>query len=153
MHATCLPIAFVFWDPPSSLYTYRDISLHILANVKEAPDLTIGFPYIWTIRELQLPILTAHHCTDSGSKGFLSLTSTTPWRLTHYFIKFHILGSGGISPHILDLGIRWRLLVSFRPRSLYLRGKSPRYPLNRRLCGPQSLSGHGGELNPESSSP
>jgi len=33
----------------------------------------------------------------------------------------------------------WRWVVSFTPRPLYRRGKSPRYPLDRRLGGPQSL--------------
>jgi hypothetical protein len=32
------------------------------------------------------------------------------------------------------------------PRLLYLQGKSPRYPLDRRLSGPQRLSGQRGEL-------
>jgi hypothetical protein len=54
-------------------------------------------------------------------------------------------GSGGIDPHILNLGTRWRCLVSFTPRSLYPQGKSPWYPLDRRLDGPQSRSGRGGE--------
>jgi hypothetical protein len=31
------------------------------------------------------------------------------------------------------------------PRPLYLKGKSPSYPLDRRLGGPQSHSGRGGE--------
>jgi hypothetical protein len=31
--------------------------------------------------------------------------------------------------------------------SLYLRGKSPRYPLDRRLCRPQSRPGRYGEVN------
>jgi hypothetical protein len=31
------------------------------------------------------------------------------------------------------------------PRPLYLQRKSPRYPLDRRLSGPQSPSGGGGE--------
>jgi hypothetical protein len=31
------------------------------------------------------------------------------------------------------------------PQLLYLQGKSPWYPLDRRLGGPQSQSGHGGE--------
>jgi hypothetical protein len=30
------------------------------------------------------------------------------------------------------------------PAALYPRGKGPRYPLDRRLGGPQSRSGHGG---------
>jgi hypothetical protein len=42
-------------------------------------------------------------------------------------------GSGSIAPRILDVGTRWRWVVS------------PWYPLDRRLCGPQSWSGHGGE--------
>jgi hypothetical protein len=45
---------------------------------------------------------------------------------------------------ILDLGTRWRWVVSFTTRPLYPRGKSPRYP-DRRLRGPQSRSGRGEE--------
>jgi hypothetical protein len=48
------------------------------------------------------------------------------------------MGEYGYSSSILDLVIRWRWVVSFRPLPLYLRGKSPRYPLDRRLRGPQS---------------
>jgi hypothetical protein len=44
-----------------------------------------------------------------------------------------------------DLGARWRCVVSFTPRPLYPQGKSPWYPLDRRLGGPQSRSGRGGE--------
>jgi hypothetical protein len=54
-------------------------------------------------------------------------------------------GSGGIAPRILDLGTRWRWVVSFTPRPLYHQGKSPWYPLDRRLGRPQSRSGGGGE--------
>jgi hypothetical protein len=48
-----------------------------------------------------------------------------------------IFGSGVIAPHILDFGTRWRWVVSFTPRLWY--------PLDRRLGGPQSRSGRGGE--------
>jgi hypothetical protein len=44
-------------------------------------------------------------------------------------------GSGCIDTHFLDLGTSWRIVVSFTPRPLYSRGKSPRYPLDRRLNG------------------
>jgi hypothetical protein len=44
-----------------------------------------------------------------------------------------------------DLGTRWRRVVSFTPQPLYPQGKSPLYPLDRRLGGPQSRSGRGGE--------
>jgi hypothetical protein len=51
--------------------------------------------------------------------------------------------SRGIAPRILDLGTRWRWMVSLTPRPLYPQGKSPWYPLDRRLSGPQSRSGRG----------
>jgi hypothetical protein len=54
-------------------------------------------------------------------------------------------GSRGITLRILDLGTRWRWVVSFTPRSLYPQGKSLWYPLDRSLGGPQSRSGRGGE--------
>jgi hypothetical protein len=38
-------------------------------------------------------------------------------------------------------------VVSFTPRLLHPQGKSPRYPLDRRLGGPQSRSRRGGEEN------
>jgi hypothetical protein len=37
-------------------------------------------------------------------------------------------------------------VVSFAPRQLYRQGKTPPYPLDRRLVGPQSRSGHGVEV-------
>jgi hypothetical protein len=62
----------------------------------------------------------------------------------HHAMKTY-WGSGGIAPHILDLGTRCRWVISFTPRPLYPQGKSPWYPLDRRLGGPQSRSGRGGE--------
>jgi hypothetical protein len=49
---------------------------------------------------------------------------TTPYRRTEEWC---------IDPHFLDLGTSWRWVVSFTPRPLYPYGKSPRYPLDRRL--------------------
>jgi hypothetical protein len=46
---------------------------------------------------------------------------------------------------ITDLGTRWRWAVNFTFWSLYIRGKSPWYPLYRRMGGYQSGSGHCGE--------
>jgi hypothetical protein len=58
-------------------------------------------------------------------------------------------GGGRYSSIILDFGNGWRLVVSFIPLPLYRRGMSPRYPLDRRLGGPQSQSGrYGKEKNP-----
>jgi hypothetical protein len=42
----------------------------------------------------------------------------------HHAINAY-LGSGGIAPHILDLGTRWRWVVSFTPWPLYPQGESP----------------------------
>jgi len=52
--------------------------------------------------------------------------------------------TGDIAPHILDLGTRWMWVVSFTHRLLYPQGKSPWFPLDRRLGGEQNRSGHGG---------
>jgi hypothetical protein len=52
--------------------------------------------------------------------------------------------SGCMAPRILDLGTRWRRVVSFTSQPLYPQGKSPWYPLVRRLGGPQNRFGHGG---------
>jgi len=54
-------------------------------------------------------------------------------------------GIGSIAPRILDLGPRWRWVVSFTPRPLYPHGKSPGYLLDRRLGGSHSRSRRGGE--------
>jgi hypothetical protein len=53
--------------------------------------------------------------------------------------------SGSIAPRILDLGTRWRCVVSFTSRPLYTQGKSPWYPFDRRMGGTESRSEHGGE--------
>jgi len=81
----------------------------------------------------------------------------------HHAMKAY-WGSGGVALRILDLGNRWRCEVIFTPRLLYPRSKNARYALARRLGGPQSQSGRGGEekgvpllplpgIEPRSSSP
>jgi len=54
-------------------------------------------------------------------------------------------GSGGIAPRILNLGTRWRWVISLMILSLYPQGDNPQNPLDRRLGGPQWWSGQGGE--------
>jgi hypothetical protein len=49
------------------------------------------------------------------------------------------------SSTILNFGTGRRWVVSFTPWPLYPLGKSHRYPLDRRLSGPQSLCGFTGE--------
>jgi hypothetical protein len=49
---------------------------------------------------------------------------------------------------ILDIGTRWRRVVSFAPITLYIREKRPRNPFDRRLGVPQNRSGcYEGEKN------
>jgi hypothetical protein len=67
-----------------------------------------------------------------------------PCALTEHRAMKPYWGSGCIAPRI-DLGTRWRWVVSFTPRPLYPQGKSPWYPLDRRVGGPQSRSGRGSE--------
>jgi hypothetical protein len=50
--------------------------------------------------------------------------------------------NGGKAPSILNLGTRWKWVVSFA-----LRPTCPRYPLDRGLVGAQSLSGRNEEKN------
>jgi hypothetical protein len=63
------------------------------------------------------------------------------------FTKYHVMetdwGCGGTDPHILNLGIIWRRVVSFTTRALYPRGRNPK--LDRRLGGTHRRSGRGGE--------
>jgi hypothetical protein len=48
-------------------------------------------------------------------------------------------GSGGISPRILDLGTRWRWVVSFTSQPLYPQGKSPGTHLLEDLVGSRAV--------------
>jgi hypothetical protein len=63
-------------------------------------------------------------------------------KLSLYLTKHHAnetyWGSGGIAQRILWLATRWRWVVSFTPLPLYTQGKSPWYPLDRRLSGPRA---------------
>jgi hypothetical protein len=70
------------------------------------------------------------HPIDVKSVHVLNWLSTTLWRRT---------GCGCVDPHI-NLGTSWKWVVSFTPR-----GKIPRYPLDRRLAGPQDQSERRGE--------
>jgi hypothetical protein len=68
-----------------------------------------------------------------------------PCALTKHHTMQTYWGSGCIAPRILDLRTTWKRVVSFTPRQLYPQGKSTWYPLDRKLGGPQSRSGHGVE--------
>jgi hypothetical protein len=65
--------------------------------------------------------------------------------LSSQLLSKSVWGSGCIDPYFLDLSPSWRWVVSFMHGPLYHRRKSPRYPLDRRLGGPQSRFGRSGE--------
>jgi hypothetical protein len=66
----------------------------------------------------------------------LNSLSAMPWRHS---------GEWRYSSTILDLGTRWRWVVSLTLQPLYPPGNRPRYPLDRRLGGSQCQSGRCGE--------
>jgi hypothetical protein len=71
--------------------------------------------------------LTKHH------------TMKTSTLIKHHAMKMY-WRSGDTNPRILNLGTRWRYVVSFTPRPLY-----PHTHWIEGLSGPQSCSGGGGE--------
>jgi hypothetical protein len=85
-------------------------------------------------------IKNAWSCTATPPYVFMAWCSV----LTEHHAMKTYWGSGGIALRIVDLGTRWSWVVSFTPRPLNPQGKSPWYPLNRRLGGPQNRSGSGG---------
>jgi hypothetical protein len=89
----------------------------------------------WIIKYLSDNSVLKFHINAVKAKLSLCLT------IKHYAMKT-FGGSWCIEPRFLDLGTRWRWVVSFTPRPLYLWGKSHQYPSVRRLGGPQSWSGN-----------
>jgi hypothetical protein len=90
------------------------------------------------------PVLLFLHCIVYKAKVKLSLHLTNT-ALRHE----HVWGNGCIDLRFLDLCTSWKWMISFTPRPLYPRRKSPRHPLDRRPAGPQNRSGrHGEEKNP-----
>jgi hypothetical protein len=58
-------------------------------------------------------------------------------------IRYHAMmtyGSGDLTPRILDLGFRWKWVVTFMYQSVYSGRKSTGYPWDTRTDGPQSRS-------------
>jgi hypothetical protein len=62
----------------------------------------------------------------------------------HHAIKAY-WGSGGIAPRIVTSAIDGGEWSASRPGRFISQGKSPWYPLDRMVGGPQSRSGRGGE--------
>jgi hypothetical protein len=108
-------------------------------------NLCVGLP-----SGLPTKILFALHAPHPSHPSWFKYHSDNvsykvPVLLTEHRTMKTYWGSGGIAPHILELSTRWRWVVTFTLRSLYPQGKSPCYPLDRRLGGLQSRCGRGGK--------
>jgi hypothetical protein len=68
----------------------------------------------------------------------LDTASRPPLEPTHQYVEVQLQA-------FFDLDTRWRWVVSFTPWPLYPQWKSPWYPVDRRLDGPQNRPGRGGE--------
>jgi hypothetical protein len=90
-------------------------------KIKHSILLQITNCEILTSKGKDVPVLNKVPCHKHVSCTWLS---TTPWKC---------MGSGGIAPHILNLGTTWRWVASFTLQLLYPQRKSPQYPLDRRL--------------------
>jgi hypothetical protein len=57
------------------------------------------------------------------------------WKVVHVHVAKEYWGSSCIAPPILNVGPGWRWVVNCTTGPLYLRGKSPWYPLNSTMDG------------------
>jgi hypothetical protein len=102
---------------------------------------------------------TIHHISQGMWRHYatgtnLPATEWPTWSCLSKVLKLHlkwaprlegVWGSSSPGLRILDQGTRWRWVVSFTLWPLYPHGRRSCYPFNRRLGGPQSLPGRGGE--------
>jgi hypothetical protein len=94
-------------------------------------------------------LLSVHLVGRKEDRGIIFKDVKVKLSLYHFLNEHHAMeaywGRRCIAPRILDLGARWRWVVSFKPRSLYSQGKNPWYPLDTRFGGLLSRSGQGEE--------
>jgi hypothetical protein len=135
----------------------RELGIFLFNTASRTALGPIRPPIQWVAGALSLavkrPWRESDHSPPSNAKGkeWVELYLHSPIRL-HGVVKKVKLPLCLTNHHtmktywgILDLGTRWRWVVSSTPRPSLPQGKSLRYPLDRRLSGPQSRSGRGGE--------
>jgi len=118
-----------------NLYTrLRWLELHVpaaLASGKELPLTITTFLLL-----LLLLLLLLKHDVKVLPETLFHISKT---KLSLCLIKYHAMKTyWGVEIQLhtfFDLGTRWRWVVSFTPQPLYPQGKSPWYPLDRRLGG------------------
>jgi hypothetical protein len=124
-------------------------SFHILSNSLlviiwscEAIQLRVAY-YVFKKLKIEIrskiifhPVKTSVHLYRITSYKY-SVKVTLSLCLTNSALRHEgVWESGCIGPRFL-LGNSWRWPVNFTPRPLYSWGKNSRYPLDRRLGGPQ----------------
>jgi hypothetical protein len=148
---SCIAILWV------SLVSFAAITLHF------ASQRVFIFVNIYFVIDSVRKRLYTHsyfHCGSSKSEiYFLCSAMQAPTRcipsyhmkvkslcLTNHHAMKTYCGSGDTAPRILKNDTRRRWLIIYTLRPLYPLDKSPRYPLCRRLSGPQSRSKRCGEV-------
>jgi hypothetical protein len=119
-------------------------------NVTQKAELMLFFWYLSVSRHclkftnLRLRKLP-HRQLQHFSQGLLKATEMYytlkrrigEWKYTSTHTHTHT--------HTPNFSTRYRWVVGYTHRSDYPRGKSPQYPLDKRMGGPQGRSGRGGE--------
>jgi hypothetical protein len=118
---------------------YPTTTLHVVTTEKTSTSIftAVKTSCVWHVHFYLRHVFVWRILNELKVKLSLCLTN-------HHAMKMY-WGSGGIVPRIFNIGTRWRWVASFTHQPLYPRGKSPLYPLHRRLGGPQNRSGYGGE--------
>jgi hypothetical protein len=108
---------------------------HLWVATVQAREQGFWWRLLWNKYSLALCTAWTRICTHFQyflHKNKVKLSQYMPWRRVGEWIT---------SPLILNLCARWKWVVSFTPRTLYLWGKSLRYLLSTRQGGPQRRSG------------
>jgi hypothetical protein len=164
--STCTnSVCILFWTWDTHHLTGHTILICITINLLKMIKNFFTFRAIFIICKLpnlinsiftSICLNVKNHCKK---KVKLSLCLTNYHAMTTYpMINYaphdeDILRSGSTAPHILKLGIWLGCVISFTLRPLYPQGKSPQYPFDRWLGGPQTQSGHGGDVKKITSLP
>jgi hypothetical protein len=131
-------------------YLYGHITLHWVLRergeqiLREVNTRRQGKEKQWQTNARPLGFMNCHELNCCTTRRLLSaFADVSLVKLSLSLIKHHAVKTWEWRHNstILVLGSRWWWVVSFTPRPLYSRGKSPRYPLDRRLGGPQNRSG------------
>jgi len=103
-------------------------------------------PFSWnakTNEKVKGSYLSDLQGTSPGMELPCAELSSMQWTSNSYLIMHHATktywGSGGIAPHILNLGNGWRWVFSFTERPLYFRGKIPGTHWIGRWVDPRAL--------------